>query len=98
MSMASHPLYKTWHSMITRCHNSNHPSFKNYGKKGIVVCDKWRYNFYKFVEDVGSKPSKNHDIDRIDNNGNYTPENCVWLPKGQQSKNRNFVDMSKARN
>jgi len=63
--------------MRDRCNNPNNPAYKNYGSRGIQVCERWD-NFPKFIVDVGERPSPRHVLDRIDNNGNYEPGNVKW--------------------
>jgi len=77
-----------WLSMKGRCYNKSQQSFKNYGGRGIIVCDRWLSKFEFFFSDMGAAPSTKHSIDRINNNGNYEPKNCRWATPLQQSKNK----------
>jgi hypothetical protein len=81
------PEYNIWNSMKQRCSNKNIPEYKNYGGRGITVCERWRTDFTKFVEDIGPQPFKRASIDRINNNGNYEPGNVVWTTQYQQTGN-----------
>ena len=83
------PTYYSWRNMIARCRNPDDPAYKNYGGRGIQVCDRW-HSFANFVADLGDKP-KGYSIERIDNDGNYEPSNCKWIPRAFQSKNRREV-------
>lgn len=99
--MSRQKQYDTWNSMRNRCHNPNNPNWKNYGGRGIKVCDRWldpvkvtkkgkgsppTQGFLNFLEDMESTWFPGATIDRIDNDGDYTPENCQWLSKSQNTK------------
>ena len=79
--------YRTWISMMRRCYNQNTKDYKNYGGRGIEVCERW-HKFENFLADMGPRPAGEYSIERVNVNGNYEPSNCIWLPKSQQSKNR----------
>lgn len=81
------PEYYAWGNMIKRCYNPNNNQYQNYGKRKIKVCQRWRESFLAFLEDMGERPSKNHSIDRKENNGNYCKENCRWATPSQQQRN-----------
>lgn len=82
-----HPLRSTWYAMIRRCHHTNDARYKDYGARGIVVCDRWRNSFDSFASDMGTKPSPLHTLDRVNNDGNYEPSNCRWADKKTQNSN-----------
>ena len=74
--------------MISRCLNKNFTNFENYGGRGIKVCDRW-LKFDEFISDMGIKPNKDYQIDRIDNNGNYDINNCKWSSRTENCNNKN---------
>ena len=80
------PAYNTWKAMLHRCTHPDDDSFDHYGGRGIKVCERWK-SLENFLADMGQPPA-GHTIERRDNDGDYTPENCVWLPKEKQSQNR----------
>jgi hypothetical protein len=85
--LSKHPMYHSWIAMIRRCHASSEPGYKNYGARGIKVCDRWRNSFVAFLADMGGRPSPKHTLDRINNDGNYEPGNCRWATVSEQMQN-----------
>lgn len=83
--MVGTPTYYTWEGIKQRCNNPNASDYKNYGGRGIKVCDKW-LDFKNFYSDMGDRP-KGLEIDRIDNDGDYTPENCRWITHKDNCRN-----------
>ena len=84
--------WDAWRNANTRCYNKNCPDYKNYGERGIVVCRRWnrknKNGFVNFYKDMGRKTHNFLSLDRKNNNGNYTPENCRWATYYQQIHNR----------
>jgi hypothetical protein len=80
--------YVIWLRMKDRCYKVSHPRYKDWGGRGITVCDKWVESFENFYADMGKRPSKKHELDRINNDLGYYKENCRWATKKQQSNNR----------
>ena len=80
------PEYKSWQAMKQRCLNKNSPNYPLYGGRGITICNQWLNNFETFLSDLGKCPP-NHVLDRIDNEGHYEPNNCIWSSKEQSALN-----------
>lgn len=85
--MSDSPEYGIWRQMIKRCTYNKYKDFHRYGGRGIKVSDRW-LKFENFIEDMGRRPSVNHQIDRIDNNGNYQKGNCRWTSQENNAKNK----------
>jgi hypothetical protein len=82
-----HPLWGIYNQMVSRCHNEKHPSYFNYGSRGIIVCSRWRESAFNFYEDMGECPP-DMSLERINNNLGYSPENCKWETKSRQQYNQ----------
>lgn len=78
--------YKSWASMKTRCLNDKNDAYSDYGGRGITICNEW-LDFHNFLNDMGARP-KNTTLERLNNDGNYEPGNCVWATRLQQNNNR----------
>lgn len=85
--MKKTPEYRTWCAMKERCSRPANISYRNYGAKGISVCERWSSSFENFFSDMGPKPSLKHTIDRINPKGNYEPSNCRWATYKEQFAN-----------
>ncbi len=81
-------VYETWCRIKARCYNKNNPKYPDYGGRGIEVCARWLNSFENFYEDMGELSSKDHSIDRIDNDGDYEPGNCQWSTRREQGRNK----------
>ncbi len=81
------PEYWVWVNLNRRCHYSTHPSFKDYGARGITVYEPWRNNFTAFIGYVGKRPSEEHTIERINNERGYEPGNVKWATHAEQMRN-----------
>lgn len=101
---SEHPLYDVYNEMLARCTRPNHKKYVDYGGRGIRVCDRWRADFWAFVEDMGPRPAGKYasgravwSIDRIDNNRGYEPGNCRWATALQQAHNKRGFGDSESR-
>jgi hypothetical protein len=82
------PEYRAWQTMVHRCTSPRSPAWADYGGRGITVCDSWLDDPTQFYRDMGPKPSPAHELDRRDNNAGYSPENCRWVLRPENDRNR----------
>lgn len=86
--MSCTPEHGAWKNMRLRCNNPKNRSYKNYGGRGIKVCEEWENNFSSFLNHIGLKPNRNLSLERIDNDKNYEPGNVKWATSKEQIKNQ----------
>lgn len=89
-NLSKHRLYKTWIGMIKRCTDKKSSSYKNYGARGITVCDRW-LSVKNFIEDMNDAFQEGLSLDRINPNGNYEPSNCRWASREIQNRNTRAI-------
>ena len=92
--MSKSPEYRIWKAIKNRCLRESHRSYHRYGGRGITVCDRWKNSFTAFYEDMGQKPFPKAQIDRIDNDGNYEPENCIWTSNKENNRHTSRTKLS----
>ena len=85
--LTDHPIHRAWSAMHQRCTNRNRPQFKDYGGRGIRVCRAWE-SFQNFFDDMGPTWAPGLSLDRIENDGDYGPQNCRWTTQAEQTRNR----------
>lgn len=80
--------YRIWLGMKNRCLNPKARKYDDYGGRGITICDEWKDDFIAFYRDMGIRPTKNHSVDRRDNDKGYSKDNCYWATRSEQGNNR----------
>ena len=91
--MSHTAIYHVWHTMKARCHSPKAAAYKHYGARGIKVCERWLI-FENFLADMGDRP-EDHSLDRINTDGDYSPDNCRWLPKAENLARSNIENPRK---
>ena len=91
------PEYEAWKHVKQRCYNPKNRGYKNYGGRGIEMCDRWFWDYSTFLADMGRKPTSLHMLSRVNNDGNYEPSNCIWELRLEQNRNRRSVKMNMAK-
>lgn len=87
MADSLHPLYPIWNAMLARCYLFSNPWYKDYGGRGITVCDEWKESFKRFVVDMEPRP-EGYTLERKDNNLSYCKSNCEWVTQAEQNRNQ----------
>jgi hypothetical protein len=86
--MEGTPEHGIWLGIKKRCFRKRDKAYRNYGGRGITMCERWKSSFKAFFEDMGPRPSEQHSIERTNNDGNYEPGNCIWATDFEQNRNR----------
>ena len=89
--LRGHPIYRVWDSVKQRCHNENTLYYENYGGRGISICGEWDKSFSSFYDWAKNEWEPGLCIDRIDNDGNYEPENCRFITRAESNRNQRLL-------